>query len=889
MSFRARFLAMSLLAACSPTAGEGGDAGADEDAGARDDGGVEDDAGTPRDAGPEADAGAPSDAGPPFDAGPLGECVTVEAEPAGASWEDDNGRAEVSVSDRASCGRTYTLRTTADLRDDRPDNPRIVAEQPGEPTVRSGHDLFDALHALALEEVRELSVESIRDFAFNDGAGVDCPDGGCFETGRLWNYVWTRDTAYAVDLGLAPMDPTRARNSLEFKLSERREGGDLQVVQDTGTGGSYPVSSDRVSWALGAWTLLQHLDGDERTAFRDRALEALRNTAEHDRAIVFDPRDGLYRGEQSFLDWREQTYPEWTAGDVVHIGMSKALGTNLLHLRALEVTAALAEEAGDDPSRYAGWADDLRAAIRDVFWLEDEGLFSTYVTTELDPAPVRRYDLLSSAFAVLFGVATDAQAERILESYPHYGPGGVVVWPQQQLTRIYHNRGEWPFVTAYWLRAAKAADNDAVAERMVNALVRGAAINLSNMENFEAASGAAWVDEGDYSGPVVNSQRQLWSVAGYLSMVHHTVFGLEAEPDGLHVRPYVTAGMRSALFGGSDELVLNDYPYRGRRVTVVVHLPEAGGEGRHVLESVALNGTPLDGDLLPEAMLLDDNRVDVTLGAASGGGALTEVDDADWQNVFGPRTPRITGASEAGGRVVLALDPNGEDTADVTWSIYRDGERIASDLPGTTTSFTDPSHDASSARSPCYTAELSFTSSGNHSQHAPPYCWWGAGAARIQTVGAASMSNVGGTGVTNHGRFHYEGWGAIGHTLTASFTATQSGTHLVQATFGNGAGSVTTGITCGHKRVTVYDDEDTEVGGGYLVMPHLGEWSRWADSSFVPVELEAGRTYRVVLSGDGTSVNMSAFSHFGAYTGGLGGSGGAYYDVNVAELKLLAR
>jgi hypothetical protein len=38
-----------------------------------------------------------------------------------------------------------------------------------------------------------------------------------------------------------------------------------------------------------------------------------------------------------------------------------------------------------------------------------------------------------------------------------------VIWPQQQDTAIYHNRAEWPFVTAYWLKAAKAADHDGVA------------------------------------------------------------------------------------------------------------------------------------------------------------------------------------------------------------------------------------------------------------------------------------------------------------------------------------------------------------------------------------------------------------------------------------------
>src|SRR5690606_27981517 len=129
----------------------------------------------------------------------------------------------------------------------------------------------------------------------------------------------------------------------------------------------------------------------------------------------------------------------------------------------------------------------------------------------------------------------------------HFGPGAApVVHPQQQYVRIYHNRAEWPFVTAYWLRAARHADHAAAGERAIRSLVRGAAMNLSNMENFEIATGRPWLDEGETSGPVVNSQRQLWSVAGYLAMVHHVIFGLEADDEGLHVRPWITPRLHAS-------------------------------------------------------------------------------------------------------------------------------------------------------------------------------------------------------------------------------------------------------------------------------------------------------------------------------------------------------
>ncbi len=158
-------------------------------------------------------------------------CVTPRAERGGtATLQDDLGTVDVRIEDTGPCTRRYTLTSTASRRDNL-EGVREVVDQAEFPTLRTGNDLFDALHALALDEVRESSVETIRDGAFAGGQPQACPLGGCFETGRLWTYVWTRDISYSVDLGLAGIDPRRAKNSLEFKLSAPRGGGDEQVVQ----------------------------------------------------------------------------------------------------------------------------------------------------------------------------------------------------------------------------------------------------------------------------------------------------------------------------------------------------------------------------------------------------------------------------------------------------------------------------------------------------------------------------------------------------------------------------------------------------------------------------------------------------------------------------------
>lgn len=824
------------------------------------------------------------------DAGPT-RCLSPSTRVDGSEVLDTSrGRATLTIEgDREACRRRYSLGSTGMRRDSLPGSPRAFEERETDPVLRTGHDLFDALFALAMDEAHENSVGSIEDYGFDMGRPLPCPEGGCFETGRLWKYVWTRDTSYSVDLGLAAVDPTRALNSMLFKLSERRGGGGEQIVQDTGTGGSYPVSSDRVVWALGAEALLAELEGAAYTSFRDRAYGALTRTIAHDREVVFDETRGLYRGETSFLDWREQTYPRSTSGDVTPIAESESLSTNVLHLHAIELAARLAGERGEasERDRLAADGSALRARIREVFWDDTRGELLAFTPGVLDRAAVHRVDLLATSLAILDGVIDEAEGRRALSRYPHFALGAPVIAPQQQDTAIYHNRAQWPFVTAYALLAARHVRHPAAATHATRTLMHGAALSLSNMENYEVPSGLPYREDGAFSGPVVNSQRQLWSVAGYLGMVAHGVFGLSTEHDGLHVAPYVTADLVNELFVGQSELVLEGWPVHGRRVTVVLHLPSTpAAAGRDLaVSAVRVDGIAVTGPIA-FATLEDESRIDVELAAASEDGAsITVIDDTDYRDVFGPRTPSIAGLDVEGARLRVRFDLASE--SDVRVSVYRDGARIATDL--TDASYLDASSDTSSARTPCYAIETCFASSGTCSQHSAPACFWGAGNARIATYDAGVFTATGGTLSSSHGRPHYEPWGDPGHSLSITHTAAQTGDHHVQLVYGNGSGGITTGITCAVKRVVVEDlATGTIVGEDVVVMPQLGEWSRWADSTMARVRLEAGHSYRITITGDDGTVNMSSFQHFASYTAGTGGSE-AFARVNVATLRVLAR
>ena len=154
-----------------------------------------------------------------------------------------------------------------------------------------------------------------------------------------------------------------------------------QIIQDTGSGGSYPVSSDRVVWALGASRLMKFLSAAEQQEVLKQVYPILHDTLEQDRRLIYDPEDGLYRGEQSFLDWREQTYPGWTKTNVLAIAMSKALSVNAADYFALVTASEYAGRLGrgEDQVRYAAWAGQLKAAINSRFFDAEAGLYSAYL------------------------------------------------------------------------------------------------------------------------------------------------------------------------------------------------------------------------------------------------------------------------------------------------------------------------------------------------------------------------------------------------------------------------------------------------------------------------------------------------------------------------------
>lgn len=763
-------------------------------------------------------------------------------------------------------------------------SPRQWTEAASSLQLRSQNPLLDALFSLSQQEISENSVNEITDWSFNDQQPVLCP---CFETGAKWHYVWTRDLSYSLDLGLSYLDPERARNSLLFKTSKVRPElvarglNQIEVaLQDTGSGGSWPVSSDRVVWILAASGLsMKAPDGgssaEAQLAWQQQWYHIAKNTLQQDRQFIFSADLGLYRGETSFLDWREQSYPAWTAKDTVFLAESFALSTNVLHYIALEKTAAAAEKL--DPAaatEFRSWAQALKTAINKAFWLPEQGLYTSYLGTEQYPQPVAQFDLLGLALAIEHGIASKTQAQQILANYPLAPAGAPVIFPAQQQIPIYHNRAVWPFVTAYALRAAKHQQHGALFSKLAMSMFQGAALHGSNMENFEWLTMRAHVEDGALSGPVVNSTRQLWSVAGFHDFVAGQLFGVHVQANQLTIDPYLPGQLVKDLQLG-QQLQIQQLPIGATTLDVSLQLEgQAKPLQSYRLVKASLNGVAVDLTE-PHQLKLDihqfslaHNQLVLELSP------ITETEqsfktlrveeparltDHERRQLFAPVTPKLIAKQDNKGQLEFKFDANG--ATNTRFTLYKNGAVVK------TKSGKGFIEAKVAAAAQCYSLVQTDKETGLTSLPSKALC-----------TDAGRQTFIAGSGLQSPDhevsiyleRPVYKNWGQPEQLLNLTFTPEQTAKHGVKLQYFIDNGPINTGITAVVKQAKVQCEGMSEQQLT-LVMPHLATATESGDSSQGFFQATKGKPCQISIV-DG--FNMSYLQHFELYTGGKGGRSG---------------
>ncbi len=459
----------------------------------------------------------------------------VAGETAPMTWDFDNlhWKPELEMKDPDGDGIYETEMILNAPKDQKITNPEWTASQNTSafPQYKSDYVISDAVYNLALEEMMN-AVE---------------PD-STFRTGKEWAGVWTRDISYSIILSMAYLQPKVAVKSLLRKVNQQE-----RIIQDTGTGGAYPVSTDRMIWAVAAYEIYK-ATGDK--VWLKKSYRIIKNSIDDDILNAHDKETGMVRGESSFLDWREQTYPKWM--QPADIFESENLGTNVVHFQANMV---LSEMAGllnkkTESAQYKKIAETIKAGINRYLWMEDEGYYAQYFYGRNYKTQSPRSEALGEALSVWFGVADSSKQKSVIANVPVTAYGISCIYPQIPTIPPYHNNAVWPFVQSYWALASAKAGNEKSVMESISSVYRAAAMFATNKENFVA-------DNGDFAGTVINSSNMLWSLSGSLSLVHKVLFGIEFKSKSMVFHPFVPQVLKG-------NRVLSNFRYRNAVLNISV-------------------------------------------------------------------------------------------------------------------------------------------------------------------------------------------------------------------------------------------------------------------------------------------------------------------------------
>lgn len=645
---------------------------------------------------------------------------------------------------------------------------------------------FKAAQTPLLEAVYNLSAEEVIKNEFESKYGT------AFYTGESWKKVWTRDTAMSCEFSLADVLPQIALNCAKEKVVGPK--GKEVFEEDTGTGGSYPVSSDRIITMLSVWEI--YLSTGDKSVL-SYFYPICENTINQDLNVVWDEKSGLFKGETCGTDWRDQTYPDWVSetkqNGLETIADSKAASVNIIYSQVYDIMAKSAEILGKSSEVIKNWSDkstQLKENISKRLFSDELNVYAAWEYADyMGSVLPYKADVISNGYALLFNVGTDKQIESILKNYPLVTYGAPTVFPQKQgdlanKDKIYHNFGIWPGWEAIMMLGAKKQNYNSMSEEIWNSCIRGAATSLTNKEVINYLTG-----EG------VESNRQLWSIAGTLSGYYKVLFGMEYDKDGLSFDPYIPSWCKGPFS-------LTNFPYQ--KATLNLTLTGSG----NTIKKITVNGQeyrqnyklPLGATGTYNIQIeMEDNKIDQPINL-----------DDNYNHAIAPKMPTLTIKetqfwwSEEPGNKYYVFD--GINTQEVS------GKK---------------SHSIDNSEYHCYTV-FCIDKNGIKSELSQPVV------SNVATkIEAESGTYKAGTLRTKPSG--YSGSGVIDDPVSTSspvtikYTAPKDGTYLLSCCYNN-KGEPTSSNTCGIRSVYI-DGKDV----GSLVFPIMNFYYQMSSKLVIPL------------------------------------------------------
>lgn len=676
------------------------------------------------------------------------------------------------------------------------------------PKLKSTNTLHEAIYNMALDEM----VNAVE------------PD-TTLRTGKEWSGVWTRDVSYSIILSMAALQPEASMVSLMKKVNPSG-----QIIQDTGSGGAWPISTDRMVWALAAYEIYK-VTGDKEWVKKVYPIAV--RSLEKDEKTVMSPR-GLVKGETSFMDWREQSYPRWM--QTVDISQSEAMGTNVMYAAALKAVGEMAEVLGKkkEAAKWFEKSDALAVNIDKTFWMPDKGYYGMYTYGRDNKILNPRAETLGESLAILYDIAPAERHKSISENNPHTPFGPAIFYPQIPDIPNYHNNALWPWVGSYWTLAQAKAGNEKGVLEGIGSVFRPAALFCTNKENFNLDNGDIYTE--------LNSSNMLWCLAGNIALTQQVLFGVHFEKDGLRIQPFVP----EALAGTRT---LSNFPYRGARLNITVE-----GYGDRVKELI-VNGKslyPEKGKVIPAKML--KGNVDILVKMNCEPIPAMKVNNVP--NLKTPLMPITWLANNP------ALDGEGVPVNnELQWNpieyiakyiVLKDGEPVA-ETRETTYAATTPGE--WQVIGVAGDGTQSFASEPRSNRPVENYQFANEATA-ILSPEACNLPADGVKGFTGKGFVELDKSSAPLETVVE---IPETGVYTIYFRYANGNGPVNTENKAGIRTLTLDGNK-----AATLVFPHrgVGNWNDWGESNHVALPLEKGRhTLGVIYLPEDENMNIHT-NHF---------------------------
>lgn len=315
------------------------------------------------------------------------------------------------------------------------------AETIGSFRLYTGNDRVDTAYQLAMDELRQ-------NIAHADGSSY-------FIAGSGWDQLWTRDTAYAIELAGGLVRPEVSRHSLAT-CTEEWNGKTVWYQDRCGHFGGWPNLTDAIVGARGAWHLYLFTGN---STFLEWAYETTVNSLMRaEREAMGDNgafKDRLFGGCSSFME-SNSGYPKEYKLNGTKVANTKALSTNILYYNGYYYAYQMGKllmEHSETVNTLKDRAKLLKKTIRNRLWMENKGLYAYFEDEEGELVP--QTEGLGVSLAMMSDeFETEHRVQMILKKTHRTELGIPSLWPRfdlgdysnddNDIAQRYHNGRIWP-------------------------------------------------------------------------------------------------------------------------------------------------------------------------------------------------------------------------------------------------------------------------------------------------------------------------------------------------------------------------------------------------------------------------------------------------------------